>query len=278
MDCRQVEQHLDAYADGELEPSAVVGFDAHLTGCAECAGVLRLLRATKQAVHAQLSGVRAPASLHLRVGRALDRVDGRESPMRRWGTVAMAVAAAALLGLSQLSQLRPGHPGVAGASEAGMQAGLTPIFEDVVERHRDDLPSEVGPSESPERVTGWFRDKVAFRVAPVRFARPEVQLLGARMSHVRSQRAAQLVYRLGDRRVTMIVFPSTPELKPYLERDQDGSAVGIRRERIGDRVITYYTVKNYTVPIVEHDGIAYAFTGDLDRSELLQLVGSAKLP
>lgn len=276
MDCRQIEQHLDAYADGEFEPSASVEFDAHLGACDECAQLLRVLRATKQAVHAQLSGVQAPASLRLRVGRALDRIDGREHPTRQWGTAAAAVAAAALFGVSQF-------PGIgahlrAGATPATIQAGLTPIFEDVVAHHRDSLPSEVEPSENPERVTGWFRDKVAFRVGPVRFARPGIQLLGARIGHVRNQRAAELVYRMGDRRLTLVVFATTPELTPYLHHDHDDSAVGLHRQRIGNRLVTYYNVNNYTVPIVEHDGIAYAFTGDLDRTELLQLAGSVKLP
>jgi hypothetical protein len=32
------------------------------------------------------------------------------------------------------------------------------------------------------------------------------------------------------------------------------------------------------VPVLEHDGITYAFTGDLDQRKLLQLVASARLP
>jgi len=279
MDCRQIEQHLDAYADGEFEPSASVEFDAHLGACDECAQLLRVLQATKQAVHAQLSGVQAPASLRLRVGRALDRVDGRENPTRQWGTAAAAVAAAALLGVSQVPGIGARLGAGGSGQQATVQAGLTPIFEDVVAHHRDSLPSEVEPTnENPERLTGWFRDKVAFRVAPVRFARPGMQLVGARIGHVRNQRAAELVYRMGDRRLTMVVFAATPELTPYLRHDDDDSAVGLHRQRIGNRLVAYYNVNNYTVPIVEHDGIAYAFTGDLDRNELLQLVGSVKLP
>ena len=102
MDCRQIEQHLDAFADGEFEPTASVEFDAHLGACDECAQLLRVLNATKQAVHSQLSGVQAPASLRLKVGRSLDRIDGREHPTRQWGTAAAAVAAAAMLGMSQV--------------------------------------------------------------------------------------------------------------------------------------------------------------------------------
>jgi hypothetical protein len=53
---------------------------------------------------------------------------------------------------------------------------------------------------------------------------------------------------------------------------------GGHRERFGSRVVTYHNVQGYTVPILEHDGIAYAFTGDLDQHRLLQLVASARLP
>ena len=42
--------------------------------------------------------------------------------------------------------------------------------------------------------------------------------------------------------------------------------------------MTYHNVHGYTVPVFEHDGVVYAFTGDLDQRRLLQLVASARLP
>jgi hypothetical protein len=43
-------------------------------------------------------------------------------------------------------------------------------------------------------------------------------------------------------------------------------------------MVTYRNINGYTVPMIEHDGVVYAFTGDLDQRRVLQLVASARLP
>ena len=44
---------------------------------------------------------------------------------------------------------------------------------------------------------------------------------------------------------------------------------GVRRVKIGDRIVTYHSVNDYTVPMIERNGVVYAFTGDLERRKLL---------
>jgi hypothetical protein len=63
-----------------------------------------------------------------------------------------------------------------------------------------------------------------------------------------------------------------------LRDDQVARTVGVRRQRVGSRVLTYQNVQGYTVPIIEEDGIVYAFTGDLDQQQMLRLAASVRLP
>jgi anti-sigma factor RsiW len=118
----------------------------------------------------------------------------------------------------------------------------------------------------PDKVAGWFRGKVGFPVRPVQFREPQVQFLGARISHVRERQAAALYYSVNGHRVTMVIFEPPTTLRAVA-----------RRTRIGDTELYYQHVHGYTVPIMEHDGIAYTFTGDLDRQSLLRLAASAQM-
>jgi hypothetical protein len=72
-----------------------------------------------------------------------------------------------------------------------------------------------------------------------------------------------------------------------LRRDQMGDHVGDHAGEVEFVVLNFFesveAVKafageDYTVPVFEHDGVVYAFTGDLDQQRLLKLVASARLP
>lgn len=274
MDCKVVRAHLDAYVDAELEPTPVIEFERHLDACCDCRNELSLARVVQRSVR-ELPVPAAPQALQVRVLRALDDVSAQQQGalLRARGpwTGVLAAAGSVLLVLGAVVQ-SDSRSGVrtAGAVE------VTPLLGDVVARHVDQLPAEIA-AEQPEQVTSWFRGKVAFRVRSVEFAEPKVRFLGARVSHIGNRQAAKLYYSVGDSRLTSVVFQSPPSLQQVLHDDQMVARWG-HRARFGRRVVTYQNVHGYTVPILEHDGIAYAFTGDLDQRKLLQLVASARLP
>jgi hypothetical protein len=162
-----------------------------------------------------------------------------------------------------------GHQGV--QTEAGIVDPLG-VLGEVVQRHVDQLPSDIN-AEPPDQVTSWFRGKVAFRMRPVEFNEPQVHFIGARVSHVQDRTAANLYYSVGSSRLTTVVFQPPPSFQHALHDDHL-----LHRERLGSRVVTYHNVHGYTVPVFEHDGVVYAFTGDLDQQRLLKLVASARLP
>lgn len=279
MDCKVVRAHLDAYVDAELEPTPVIEFERHLDGCSDCRNELSLSRLVQRSVR-ELPLPAAPPALKVRVLRALDDVSaqhagGMVGARAPWTTPVLAAAGAVVLVVGAVVQ-SDGNP--RGVRTAGAEvAPVGGLLDDVVARHVDQLPAEIA-AEQPEQVTSWFRGKVAFRVRSVEFAEPKVRFLGARMSHIGDRQAAKLYYSVGDSRLTSVVFQPPPSLRQVLHDDRLMARWGAHRARFGSRVLTYQNVHGYTVPVIEHDGIMYAFTGDLDQRKLLQLVASARLP
>jgi hypothetical protein len=277
MDCKHARARLDAYVDRELEPTPVLELDRHFEACADCRCELDVRTLLKRAVASTRSEV-APRALRLRVEQALDGAGQGATPVvgsTRWTAALSVAAAAALIAGAWVQTDQP-----AGESRANALPMIEPrldLLGDIVARHIDQLPADITP-DRPEQVTTWSRDKVAFRVRSVEWSEPSVRLLGARVSHIGDRQAVKLYYGVGDSRLTTVVFQPTPSLHQVLSNDQVAQQLGMRRERIGQRVVSYRNVSGYTVPMIEHDGVVYAFTGDLDQQRLLRMVASARLP
>lgn len=265
MDCALSQSHVGAYVDGELSPSLTSQFEAHVAACSVCRAQVELAQRLKCTLRAHAEGVGVPPALRANVHAAL-RGEARKGRGLQWQQT--GVHAASLAAVAAAVFLMTSHPqSVLDAQEAGI---ALPVFGDIVERHRDRAPTEIEARE-PEQVARWAGDNLGLRIRTVAFVGPQVRLVGARLSHVGSRRAAKLYYRVGDQRLTAVVFEATPELRRGLQQ-----APSVQRQRMGDHEVVYYSVQGYTVPIVEHDGLMYGFTGDLDRQKLLQLVGSAR--
>lgn len=153
--------------------------------------------------------------------------------------------------------------GDAGTADAAPTSNT--IVTESVQWHQRNLPVEVtGPSD--EQVRYWFRDKVNFPVRLPRFDRAshrQVNLLGARLSHLREKQAAYVVYESDGNKVSVMVF--------------DGQ--GVKRlaptPRQDPRV---YNANGYNVAIVEDNGVTYSITSELPREDMVQLVDAAFHP
>jgi anti-sigma factor RsiW len=268
---------VDAYVDGEVDPTAQIDFEQHLGRCAECQERVVFARAFKAQVREHLGGTRAPDGLRQRISTALDAVpiEVRASssapivlmPMKTRYAVPVAVAATAVLALSYAvgSAPRGGDGGAPAEPSTIAASAAAPIFEDVVHVHSSGLPADVSANQ-PQEVVSFFRNRVAFPVRPAQFERRDARLVGARLSNVRDRRAAALYYNVGGQRLTVVLF--------------DGSApvdTGAQRARMLGQDLVYRQVHGYTVPVRNQDGINYAFTGDMDRQSLLHLAATARV-
>lgn len=271
MDCEVAQRHLDAYVDGELSPTANLELETHVGSCDMCQSHVDFVHRLKHTLRQELQAPTAPPGLHQAVRRSLLRGEtaGRPRQMGAWASAAAAAAAACVWYVSGAPSMLP-FPGMSQSQPAvGQQAS---IFGTIVERHQEQDPAEIDTPE-PDRAERWFSGKLQFRVRPVAFGEPQVRFVGARLTHVGTHRAAKLYYDVGNRRLTAVAFEATPELRGLLEQRPD-----VRVVRMGQRTVRYHSVHGYTVPIIEHNGVLYGFTGDLDERRLLRLVGTVRLP
>ncbi len=266
MKCTSMRKHVEAYVDGELEPSRSIDVEQHLGDCGDCRTQVGMQRHFKLQVGVALRDVSAPEQLRQRVATGLDQASGGR---QFHGTTVFLTAAAAVVLLGVSWTQRPGQKDPAAkpgsAKEASLVGGAMPVFRDIVQKHSNPLPAEI-QVERPEQIVPWFRGKVGFQVHPVAFKEQRVRLLGARIDHVSDLSAATLYYDVNGHRVTAVVFEPTPDMYE-----------GTQRMNVGGRDVYMSNVRGYAVPMIRHGNIAYAFTGDLDQRNLLRMVASAQL-
>ncbi len=262
MNCKKFKLHLGTFVDGELDPSSQMEFERHLDVCAKCQEDLAFERSFRAQTRAALGDVSAPDHLWGRALRRLDQVDESRSdhsvvdvqPMKWRHAWPIAAAAAALLVIGTVVDL-PRTSGFKGASMG--------LLQDAVAVHSQGLPADV-TAERPQQVADYFQGKTPFPVRPAKFDQPSLRLMGARFIRIGALPAAALYYSLGGQRVTVLVFESPDDL-------MDGAQI----VHVGGRELYYRDVGGYSVPVVRHGGLSYAFFGDLDRPALFRLAASA---
>ncbi len=273
MNCELFQRHVGAFVDGELDAATAVEFERHLETCEPCLDHLEFEAATRDHVRESWEAPPTPEGLAERMCAALDAEDARQAEQAkplvpiRW-RIAVPLSAAAAVGIFVLA-----------AVEAdGRKTEAAAL--DVVRVHSAALPADVSvpvPVAMPvsmlagqrvderEEIARYFRGKVGFPVRPAEFAGREARLVGARLSNVRERQAAALYYDVGGQRVTVVVTDAPLE----------NSAEAVEVE---GRQLYFRNVGGYAVPVRQEEGIRYAFTGDLDRDQLLHLAASARVP
>jgi anti-sigma factor RsiW len=266
--CTETKRWIDCWVDGELDPSAALLVDAHVSRCAGCREEADSIRALKRAM-AGMREASCPTALRHRICAALDEVDAGEvqaqaNVKRRRNGVSFALTGAALAGVVLARGLANRDGGVPTASGPAM-AGVLPMIEDVAQRHARDLPAEVAASD-PAQVAQWFRGKLDIPVHPVMFRGTSARLVGARISNVRNQMAAALYYDVGGRRVTVFVFDGA-----LMPRDN------IEPSMVDGRPVYVASSHGYTVTLTEQQGVGYAIATDMPPQESVRIVASADL-
>jgi len=265
MTCAEMDMLVHPYLDGEIVAEERVLFDKHVAGCARCRGLLGHEATFRQHLRARLrprAEAVVPPALRRRISEALDRADaGGEGPVRPFWRV-IAPGAGALLTAAAVAFFF----GIGALKSRVDDAGLV---EQAIAGHMKNLPVEVGGTD--DDISVWMRGKVAVPVRPPNLAavrlhiqRTTPRLIGARISHLASRDAGQIVYRVGNSQVTVYVFdPSGWQMSAAAQRIIDGREVFFA-ERAG-----------YSVAFYRDRGIGYALASDLDEGDLMNLVEAA---
>lgn len=203
MNCKELEDLLSPYLDGELDASQRSSVEQHLGDCPDCKRALADLGAMHEALQAPALRYHASDTLQQRLKIKLRDADAREqrSVWPRWAAVAATVVIAAALTWNFLP--RSDAPTTPGVDDAMVDAAVDVQQDAVKNGHLTELSSA-----DPKAVQTWFSGKLAY-VPPV----PDLSakgytLAGARLDTVKGQPAAALVYQHGSDVVTVFVCPA----------------------------------------------------------------------
>lgn len=252
MSCSEVQRFLQAYLDDEIDGEDRILIAAHLHSCEACKRVAQFERTFKQRLKEGIGEGEAPPWLRQKVQRALVDNDPSEEPLAfKWLRLLIPAAVAALMLIGVLVSKRLEVPRSA------------VLADQSIDWHRRHLPMDVtGPS--PDTVRQFFSDKVPFAVRPPVFRQPDTRLVGARLANIFQHQAAYVVYRVGNRRVSVFIFDSAA-LRPK------GSPT-----RVGDREVHWHRRRGYNVGIYNSRGTGYMVASDLERKQLVNLIAHSE--
>jgi anti-sigma factor (TIGR02949 family) len=275
--CRGFAKCLDAYVDGELEPSQMLSMQTHVEQCVGCSERVLIERVLRDSLRQQVRSAQAPNSLRMRVAGALAEVGDQQSEqtdvvalpprMLSWRVVG-PMAAAAVLALVLGSMSRNTADPRAQSSSIGSASvmSLDTFMDELVDQHAHPLPPE---TTNPVDMAGFDR----FVGVPVHaqvLNRNQGTLIGARMVPVRHSRAAMLQYMLTNgHRVSVYVYNPTQVRMTASPR--------LREQVIGNSPPVYVGwVRGYSVAVTDRRGVGYALASDLDEKESSQMIVSVE--
>jgi mycothiol system anti-sigma-R factor len=215
MTCREVLLAIDAYLDEELGVLETRGVQEHLDHCEACRRVVE----SEATLHALLAAdaVRDAPPGGLR-NRILEQARAGEPRRRFWGDwrprsalhliLAGGIAAALLVGILLVLASRP-------------------VTTDAVARHLDGERAladfELRTTNAGD-VAAWLETRLGLRVSFPGATPGGERLVGARVSSIGSQEAAQLLYDRHGRRVSLFITERAFRLR---ERAQEHAVEGV---------------------------------------------------
>lgn len=272
--CDPMRVQIAFYLDEELCEADRAVLEGHLAGCVACRALLdaerRFLQGVRTAgplyaaspeLHRRSSAAleeaapahRAPADLRRRVQRTLH--SSRPGAHRRLRAAALFALVLAVLGAAfWATALRRSPVELPGPSEFAAMA------VDVHVRYlRNQLPLEI-LSDSPERLSAWFADKVPFGLKLPSYQESSgqeklYQLQGARLVGFKNDYAAYVAYRMRQRPITLVVTANNVAM-PAGGEEQIVSK-GLR--------FHYDAIRGYKVITWADRGLTYALVSDLEE-------------
>lgn len=203
MNCRDTQDLLNGYADGELDLVNHLEVEEHLRECSSCARIYDNLRTINAAIADDSLYYRASSDLRMRVKTALSTVDEEPRRAKAWQwtwqvmTAAFGAIAIAVLGLVFL-QLRSTNDDLL-AKEI-----VSAHIRSMMANHLTDVPSSDQHTVKP-----WFDGKLDFSPPVVDTTAQGFQLIGGRLDYVGSRPVAALVYQRRQHFINVFVFPSS---------------------------------------------------------------------
>jgi anti-sigma factor (TIGR02949 family) len=275
-ECDRFAPSIEAYADGELDPSHAADMEAHVLACEPCAERLAFARAIRSSVKRSCDR-RVSDALRVRVCAALSEeryreriqaereADRNEPRLIRFRYVAALAAAAGVvfsLGVTRHSGTDGRLDMPTSVSSSGTME-LDSLLDELVALHAHPLPPETTDPDALPR----FDPLVGVPVRRPQFKPFGGSFDGARVHAIYDRRAALLQYTMqGGHRVTVYVFD--PRVMPV-------HVTRLQPRTVHDQSVYVGTLRGYSVAAAEESGIGYALASDLDDDQSTELVLAA---
>jgi anti-sigma factor RsiW len=245
MNCKDTEQIIHGYLDGELDLVRSLEVEQHLKDCPVCAQSHR----EKQSLRTALAGgslyFNAPKGLETRVRSLLRQADKEESPAgsagRRWNwswpRILAPLAATALVLFIALPMLT-------------RRSAEDTLLQSVVSAHLRSLTPDTAhltdvASSDQHTVKPWFAGKLPFSPPVTDLATQDFPLVGGRLDYIGEHQAAALVYQRRRHLINLFIWP-----------EQGDSKHGVK------------TRQGYNVIHWNQEGMAYWAVSDVSSGDL----------
>jgi anti-sigma factor RsiW len=256
MTCRDLDQFLYPYIDGEYDAEDRLEIEAHLGSCEACARRVHQEARFRDIIRVKASfrrpsGPKASSGLRRSIIAGLRREEQRRA-MHGWLRMSAAAVAVVAVGGGAVVMLRP--------------PSRKPYLDDAAARHARQLPMEIEIKDgAPEQMEAWFGGKLDHRVAIPRL--PNATVTGGRLSNVKDRPAAYIRYETASGR-----SPSPRRVGLFVYGDADGEV-----EAPDLPVVAVDQSRGYNVAIWRDGEIVYQLVSDLEEEDIRRMVSSGAL-
>jgi anti-sigma factor RsiW len=205
MNCDTMKSQVFPYVDGELPTALRDEMEAHFGDCESCRRVVEQELAFRDTYVARLRPDPTPPHLRDRINHFVTGlVEQRARTRRRWykpwlymTSAVVLLAVGVVLGLQLAAILGRGNT-------------MDEVIEASVDQHqklgRGLLPRDI-VGMSPQAAEDWLRKRVDFKVSLPDLKKPNVVLVGARISHLANAEVAAIDYKLDRDHVSLFIMP-----------------------------------------------------------------------
>ncbi len=242
MACEQWRGKLDAYVDGELEPSEASALATHLRSCASCAA--DALDRVQMKRSLQIAGKRYVPSADFR-NRLAKAVTAKPRRDRGSPWKILALPALSLLLLSVAVNWYVGR------ENARRQRFYSELADLHIAALASTTPVDV-VSTDRHTVRPWFQGKIPFGFNLPELQGSEFTLLGGRVTYLAQTPGAHLIYQIRKHEVSVFIFQDRGEETASLPSGPVHAAS--------------FHAENWT-----QDGLRYFVVGDVSTDDLQAL-------